>query len=470
MNNIIDNDSDNNSSELVTRYETMIAQNKTLYFDVFEIESLIDFYIQKNKIKTGLEVCELGLKLHQNSFELLQKKAQLFIELNLPSQALRILKRIFSIEPNNIETLILKGIAQSKLGNVRKSLEYFDKILSEMNDKKSRLIILSEISISYINIGRYDISAKYLRQAHKLAPNDYDIILDLAFCLERTNEVEEAIVLYMRYLDEDPFSSLAWYNLGICYEKQEMKEKSLTAYNYAIALDNDFASAQINKASLLHDIKRYDEAIEAFYEFLLLEPENEDAYFLIGKSYFEMGNYYIAIKCYNKVLKINPKHSDALYNIGLIYMIKGRYKKSNTFINRAIEINNENATYWFTLAKNYLFLKDYKKSEKAYLETINIEPFVKEIWIDYFEFKFQQNAYNEAIDILTKAIEYTSENASLNSRLAAVHFLNGSETEAYKYLGKALSENKNSEKDFFRYYPQAKKDSKISKFITDYNL
>ncbi len=470
MNNIIDNDSDKNQAQLVKRYETMIAENKALYFDVFEIENLIDFYIQKNEMKTGFAACELGLKLHQNSFELLQKKAQLFIELNLPSQSLRILKKLSVIEPNNIEILILKGIAQSKLGNIRKSLEYFDRVLSEMTDQKSRLIILSEISLTFIGIGRYDIAAKYLREAYKLAPNDYDIILDFAFCLERTNEVEESIILYIRYLDEDPFLSLAWYNLGICYEKQEMKEKSLTAYNYAIALDNDFASAQINKASLLHDIERYEDAIEAFYEFLLLEPENEDAYFLIGKSYFEMGNYYIAMKYYNKVLKINPKHSDAFYNIGLTYMIKGRYKKSNVFIKKAIEINNENATYWFTLAKNYLFLKEYKKSEKAYLETINIEPFVKEIWIDYFEFKFNQNAYNEAIDILTRAIEYTSENASINCRLAATHFLNGSESEAYKYLGKALSENKNSEKDFFRYYPQAKKDIKISKFITNYNL
>jgi len=470
MNNIIDNDSDNNQEQLVSRYETMIAQNSTLYFDVFEIESLIDFYIQKDMIKIGLQVCELGLELHQNSFDLLQKKAQLFIELNLPSQSLRILRKLSVIEPNNIETLILKGIAQSKLGNIRKSLEYFDRILLEISDEKSRLIVLSEISITYIGIGRYDIAVKYLREAHKLVLNDYDIILDLAFCLERTNEIEEAIVLYKRYLDEKPFSSLAWYNLGICYEKQEDKKESLSAYNFALALDNEFASAQINKASLLHDMAKYEEAIESFYEFLLLEPENEDAYFLIGKSYFEIENYNIAIKCYNSVLKINPKHSEALYNIGLVYMIKGRYKKSNVFINKAIETNNENATYWFTLAKNYLFLKEYKKSEKAYLETINIEPFVKEIWIDYFEFKFNQNAYNEAIDILIKAIEYTSENASINSRLAATCFLNGSESEAYKYLGKALSENKNSEKDFLKYYPQGKKDSKISKFIIDCNL
>ncbi len=151
-------------------------------------------------------------------------------------------------------------------------------------------------------------------------------------------------------------------------------------------------------------------------------------------------------------------------------MIKKRHKKSNVFINKAIKINKEHPGYWFTLAKNYISLKEYEKSEEAYLETINIEPFIKEIWIDYFEFKFNQNAYKEAIEILTKAIEYTSEKASINSRLAATHFLNGSESEAYKYLQKALSENKNSEKEFLFYYPQAKKDSKISKFITDFNM
>ncbi len=468
MSKIVDNSfNENENQKLVGRYEAMRKENKIGYLDVFEIERIINHYIKQDNVKKALELCNVGVEIHPSSFRLKQKKAQLFIELDLSTQALKILNMIAKVEPNNVEVLILKGIALSQLGDVKKSLANFENVMSLVENDSDRVVLLSDISLTFIKIGRYDIAAKFLSEAYEIDNSDYEIILDLAFCLDRTNDAKRSIGLYKKYLEKNPFSDIAWYNIGICYDKQENTSLAMEAYEFALALNDEFASALINKASLLQSEQMYSEAIESYKTFLLLEPENEDVYFSIGKCYYELGDYLMSIQSFKKATQLNNEHSDSWYFIGLISLEIGKYKKSKNFIKKAIKINDENPSYWFVLAKIYINLNELKKSEKAYLKTINIEPFIEEVWLDYFDFKFSQNEYSNALAILNNATEYIEENASINTRFAAIYFLLGKETEAFGHLQKALFENINSKNEFLLYYPQAESNKKIRKFIVN---
>jgi tetratricopeptide (TPR) repeat protein len=57
-----------------------------------------------------------------------------------------------------------------------------------------------------------------------------------------------SIEYYQKFIDEDPYSTAAWYNLGIVYNKLEKYRRALQAYDYAITIDESFASPTSTQA------------------------------------------------------------------------------------------------------------------------------------------------------------------------------------------------------------------------------
>ena len=236
---------------IINRYEKIKQKKKITYFDIHEFEEIISHYIENNNLKSGYEVLKIATRQHPDSLILQQKEAQLLIESGYFIKAIQILKQIISLEPSNFEVILLVGVAYGKLGNIKNSLKYFEQALTEFVDDENRIFILYNISLTYINIGRYDIAAKFLKKAYFIDKYDFEVIFDLAFCLERIDEIEESCQLYERYVTSDPFSKLAWYNLGVVYNKLNLYKKSIQAYDYSIALDEKFASPLLNKADVL---------------------------------------------------------------------------------------------------------------------------------------------------------------------------------------------------------------------------
>ncbi len=83
------------------------------------------------------------------------------------ASAIAIYDDILEIEPDNISTLKMKGIAQSNLGQHEKSLEQFFRILQFKPDD---IYALSGMGIGMGYLGEYKESKKYFERALKLQP------------------------------------------------------------------------------------------------------------------------------------------------------------------------------------------------------------------------------------------------------------------------------------------------------------
>src|ERR1700746_1276147 len=93
-------------------------------------------------------------------------------------------------------------------------------------------------------------------------------LYELAFCYELNGQSEESVKYYTDFVDKHPYTSTAWFNLGVPYNRMGMYEKAIDAYDYSIAIQDDFASAYFNKANSLANLNRLDEAIEVYKETL----------------------------------------------------------------------------------------------------------------------------------------------------------------------------------------------------------
>jgi len=62
----------------------------------------------------------------------------------------------------------------------------------------------------------------------------------ISFWAEFTEKLEDCVQLHLKLTNEDPYSTLAWFNLGACYQGLKKYEDAIDAYQYCVAIDEKF--------------------------------------------------------------------------------------------------------------------------------------------------------------------------------------------------------------------------------------
>lgn len=57
------------------------------------------------------------------------------------------------------------------------------------------------------------------------------------YCVELAGKQDESVELHKAILDENPYSYLAWHNLGNAYYDMGYFEKSIEAYEFVVTIN-----------------------------------------------------------------------------------------------------------------------------------------------------------------------------------------------------------------------------------------
>lgn len=165
-------------------------------------------------------------------------------------------------------------------------------------------------------------------------------------------------------------------NRGLNYLNKEMNSLALKDFEKAIELKPDDADAWYYKSHALHNLKRYDEALEAinivlesnpeysggqhqrgctlfeleqyknalgdFEKALESEPELFPAWMGKALSLYNLKRYDEALEVFNKAVKLNPEYDEAWFYRGCVYSIKRNKEKTLSDLSRAIGLNVKN--------------------------------------------------------------------------------------------------------------------------------
>ncbi len=127
----------------------------------------------------------------------------------------------------------------------------------------------------------------------------------------------------------------AWIEKGNQSFYQKDYNGALQYFKNATASDktNQFTQAIYNSGNTFYQLKKYDEAIKKYQEFISVSTSNE----LKALSFFNIGNCYLtkndlpnSITAFKNALKLNPQDEDARYNLSYaISKLNGRNKKED---------------------------------------------------------------------------------------------------------------------------------------------
>ena len=204
---------------------------------------------------------------------------------------------------NDVDSLILKGMAYRKLRDYDNAIQYYNKVLKL--DPKN-IVSMEEKAEIYMMMNK-----------NKKAIKQYTAIID--------------------NLKKDHLTSRRIYLLNIASQYNEMNDlnKALETINNVLSIKKDYITALGLKGKIMMKMGNCNEAERLFSTAFSIENNNPVIWNYKGISYHKLKNYRKAEICYKKALSADKNYAVAWYNLACIYSIKNESEKCLYYLTKA---------------------------------------------------------------------------------------------------------------------------------------
>lgn len=300
-----------------------------------------------------------------------------------------------------------------KLSDLQRAMAHMDTAMTSYQRlKMPKKIALSHFQYSVL----YRVSGEYQKAIQSL--NGYQ---------EYIEKIKDTINL-----------TYAHYEKGVIYSQKGDLEESLNEFYISnklaeAAKNDDMAANSLNSIGLVYnDLEKYNEAINAFEQVLVLHQkmntkteELGDTYNGLGASYKNLENYKEAKKSFEKALQVYKNSNSefgvaiANFHLGVICIEQKQYKEALPFLNIAYEIQKKNdfesefIKTLSSLGEVYFELGDYDKSQTVLKEGLQFD-IENRLSAQNLYFELYRNAKrNNAAEALDFHEKYTSYKDSI---------------------------------------------------------
>ncbi|MDR4988401.1 MAG: tetratricopeptide repeat protein [Bacteroidales bacterium] len=435
----------------VKQYEDLVQHRRSIYFDVDDFEEIVDHYVFKGLYKEAFEASNHACTMHPASIPLMLKRAQLLATFNQEDDALELLSRVESMDPNNNDVYLTKGGIYSQLQDHNKAIEEYNKAVTDTDQLDH---IYCNIAIEYENLGNFDKTLEYLDKALKINPDNDLAIYEAAYCFDLLSLTEEGISFFHRLIDRNPYSTEAWFNLGVSYINAGQYARALDALEYSLAIDDKHEHSWFHKGYALGLLNRHREAIEAYEESMANGVKDAVKLYYIGECHEKLEDYDNAISFYIKSSQLDPEMADAWVGIGVCQIEQGNVQEAIHYLKQGLLLDHDNISYLCLLANAYFLLNDHEKATSTYEQALEADPEDEETWLEYAEALANMNAFKDAIDLLARGVERVSKQAGLLYAMAAVLFLDNKPEEGRFCMEEAYELDKQGAEHLLTRFPK----------------
>ena len=429
------NEEEENNLSLA-RFESMLKTNKILFFDSEEFENIILHYLDSGKINLAKKALKLALDQHPTSIGLKLVEVEILIFQNKLEAADRLLDEIENVEPHNDEIYIHRASIYSKKGNHIEAINALEKALTITEDLAD---IYSLLGMEYLFIDEIEKAKQSFILCLDHDDEDQSTLYNIIYCFDFLNETQEAIDYLNTFIDKNPYSEIAWHQLGRQYYALKNYEKAVWAFNYATLIDEQFLGAYLEKGKSLEKLQQYHEAIDNYMITLELDAPSSYVLLRIGICYEALSNFPLAIQYYKKTVHEDPMLDKGWIALTDIYIKENQFDKALVTLQKAIQIDELNERYWVRYAVLNRNLLQFKEAELGYRKATELGEYILDYWIDWADILYLLEEYDNAIDKLSQ-VEGTHPNtAEIYYRLAVYHLANNNSEEALIWLERGLT-------------------------------
>ncbi len=435
----------------INKFESMLKTDDVYFFDAEDFEEIIHYYLNNGKISLGKKAIQIGLEQHPNSMELKLLQVEVLAFEDKFDAAETLLDEIQTINADNEEVYIQRANIRSKQD---KHQEAVNLLLEALNITDHSFDIHSLLGMEYLFMDNYEQAKLCFMRCVEMDDQDYSSLYNVVYCFEFLEDFDGCIHYLNDYLERNPYSEVAWHQLGKMYLGKKLYIEALTAFDFAVISDDSFIGAYFEKGKVLEKLGRYNEAIENYEHTISIEDPTSYAFLRLGKCHEKLGNYDLAKYYYYHTVHEDPLLDKGWLAITDFHIGQKNYEKALYYINKAINIDGENPKYWKKAGKIYCALDNMDEADFAYKQTVELGNYELETWKNWAEVLNEIGDYSSAIEVLAQGLEFYPDHVDLTYTLAGTHLKNGDLDEAKIILSKAMKLDIGKLQQFEKEFPE----------------
>lgn len=435
----------------LSKFESMLRTNKVEFFDSEEFEEIILHYLDQGKATLAKRALKLALEQHPGSTGLQLVHAEILIYDDKVDQADLILNKLLAVEPFNDEIYIQKANIYSKKDQHDKAIEQLQVAAQYTEDPAD---VYSLMGMEYLFLDELEEAKRCFKICLEEDLEDQTALYNIVYCYEFLNQVEDAILFLESYINQNPYSEIAWHQQGRLLYDLKKYEEALTAFDFAYMIDEFFTGALVEKGKCFEKLKRFDEAIACYLDTLELEDASSYVLLRLGKCYEKTGNKAKAIEFYSKTVHEDPLLDKGWVAITDFYLRQEDYKKALYFINKALAIDNENLQYWKRFARIHYLLENWEDAVYGFEKSITYGETHVESWLLLVDTLIALQENEKVTQVLLDAVEVFPKQTDILARLSGWMFWNHQTEKGIYYLVELLQEETEALAIFEEMFPE----------------
>jgi tetratricopeptide (TPR) repeat protein len=422
----------------LSKFESMLKTNKVLFFDSEEFEEIILHYLDMGKASLAKKALKLALDQHPKSTGLKLVQVEMLVYDDKLELAEKLLNELYAIEPTNEEIFIQKANIWSKRDQHEKAVEQLKIALKYTDDYAD---VYNLIGMEYLFMDSLELAKENFIKCLEEDIEDQTALYNVVYCYEFLDQNKDAIAYLNNYIDKNPYSEIAWHQVGRLYYSLKEYENAIRAFDYATLIDDEFLGAFMEKAKALERLKRFDEAIKSYNRTIELDDATSYALLRIGKCYEKLGNKVLALKYFNKTVHEDPLLDKGWIAITDFYVRQKNYQKGLFYVNKALAIDNQNRLYWKRYATINKQMNYFEEAEFGYRKAVEFGDYQLDTWLFWVDILLFLGEFETAITTLLQATTYFPEENEVEYRLAGLYFMIQENNKAKFHLSNAMRLN-----------------------------
>lgn len=227
--------------------------------------------------------------------------------------------------------------------------------------------LLYTLGTEYFNNSKFIEAEELFKKANELKSNDIDILIGLGTTLDILDKDEEALEFLDKAIGEtnkllknkSQFNLieklvLAYNNRASVLNDLKEYEEALKSLNNALEyaqesekdLENILPGIYYNIGYIHNNLQEYEKALESLDTAIKLGFDSALANNLKGSVYSNIGDYEASINCFNKAIDLNSKYAEAWNYKGYALAGLGKFTSAIDCFNKAVTLSAKKVNIW----------------------------------------------------------------------------------------------------------------------------
>ena len=300
--------------------DRLYNQRAQVYYEQGKYDLADKDYLKMISLKEGDVMGYMGIGRNANA----QKRYE---------DAIKQFDYVVKLEPNYSSAYSFR--AESYIG-LKKYNEAIDDVISALGIDRDRKAFyeLQELADS-----AFEQTVAKLKVQKIKEPNEQSWDYDLGIVYERAAKYNKAIAYYKESLEKES-NIITASRISSCYDDLGDYDKALEYCNQAIALDSVKTNYLYEKANILDNAGRTQEAIKTMSDYIANTPDEPAGYYQRGWFKDYSGDIEGALEDYTMAITLQPNEAYAYLNRGVLYRLKGENAKAESDFKQVVRLDS----------------------------------------------------------------------------------------------------------------------------------